>query len=132
MEHIARLFGSDAGFRSHIWLEGQRLDGNGFKAGDEYTQVWLPDKIICIAGHVDHFTAANGDPAKVYHRKVNKQGDNPAIRLEGKRVQKLFGEKFLNVRATFGDGRIVIEGHDPVYAQSIPQGVRTESVAEAA
>lgn len=132
MEHVARLFGSDAGFRSHIWLEGQRLEAVGFNAGQEYTQVWLSDKIICIAGKIDHFTAANGDTAKLFHRKVNKQGDNPAIRIEGKRVQKLFGEKFLNVRATFVEGRIVIEGNDPVYVQSIPQSVQTEPIAEAA
>jgi hypothetical protein len=50
MEYITKLFGSDAGFRSHIWLEGKRLIDAGFKPGDTYTQVWLPDRIICKLG----------------------------------------------------------------------------------
>jgi hypothetical protein len=63
---------------------------------------------------------------------VNQQGTNPAIRLEGKRVQKLFGEKFLSVKATFTDNQIVIEGHEPVYVRSVLQNVQVEDEKVAA
>jgi hypothetical protein len=123
VEHVMTLFGSDAGFRSTIWLEGKRVLDAGFKPGEEYTQFWFHDKIVCVSSGTP-YTAS----VKAYDRKVSKQGKNPAIRIEGKRVQELFGEKFLNVKATFEPGKITIEGNDPLYVRSIPGTVQTEEV----
>jgi hypothetical protein len=115
MEHITKLFGSDAGYRSNIWLEGQRLSDHGFHAGELYTQVWMPDRIVCLRGEHPGASMPDGTkPDKVYIRVVNKQGKNPAIRLEGKRIQDMFGRKFMCVKATFSDGRIVIEGYNAI------------------
>lgn len=111
MNHTAKLFSSSVGYRSLLWLEGKRLADAGFTPGAQYTQTWMGDRIICALTGVAPDIDAVG---KVYTRKVNVNKGNPVIRIEGMALQKLFGEKFQTVEATFERGMIVIVGKDAV------------------
>lgn len=121
-EHTTKLFGSDQGERSHVWLEGAKVDQAGFKIGDTYHQLWRKDKSALVLCK-EH--GATTDEVKVFTRKVNKQGTNPAIRMEGKRVQEFFAG-FTTVKATFEDGVITLVGHDRL--GNIPQAAHVDAV----
>lgn len=109
---ITKLFGSPSGFRSMLWLEGKRLVDAGFLPGTTYTQVWLPDRIVCM---IPGTLTIDVEGAKVLTRKVNTHAKkNPAIRIEGVKLQKLFGEKFTDVEVTYDAGVITIMGKTPV------------------
>lgn len=111
-KHIASLFSSPVGYRSLLWLEGKRLADAGFLPGVQYTQTWMSDRIIfALAGTPEPQVTTI---TKTYTRKVNVNKGNPVIRIEGVALQKLFGEKFSTVEATFERGMIVIVGKDAV------------------
>ena len=99
---ITSLFGP----HKILWLEGSRLTQSGFLVGTQYKQVWCSDRIICV---IDPSMAAPGE--KTIDRKVNKQGQNPAIRIEGNKIAALFA-KFKNLKVTYAAGCIEITGNE--------------------
>lgn len=113
-EHIAKLFNAEAGPRAMLWLEGKRLEEAGFVPGDTYTQVWLEDSIVFVACGG---SAPAAQPLRSFTRKVNNQGGNPALRVEGKPLQALF-DGFESVKVTYAlNGTITVKGHERVQEQ---------------
>lgn len=110
-EQITALFGSN----NILWLEGKRLTNAGFMPNDEYRQIWITSgdrRIICALGE---FTTESGENFTLVRRKVNRQGNNSAIRIEGARVKEFFaGYKALKV--TYEAGLITIRGHEKIDA----------------
>jgi hypothetical protein len=129
-EQIVKLFGSSAGERSNFWIEGQRLLEAGFNPGAQYTQIWSPDRLTFVTGaaHVTSLLAS-----KTYARKVNTQGQHPAIRVEGVKLKALFGA-FKTVKVTYENERITVVGHERADEASVPVGVvaHAEPMKEAA
>jgi hypothetical protein len=130
-EQIVKLFGSSAGERSNFWIEGQRLLEAGFNPGAQYTQIWSPDRLTFVTGTAE--TGARLTTSKTYGRKVNTQGNHPAIRVEGVKLKALFGA-FKTVKVTYENERITVVGHERADEASVPVGVVThaEPLKEAA
>lgn len=130
--HVSKLFKSNFGPASNLWLEGQRLVDAGFPVGTEYSQFWYKDRLVLSTAIVDETIDVTA-VKKTVRKKVLQSGGNANIRIEGKRVVDTF-PGCVEVSIEYTPGKITITGHSPqgIPDSAIPQGVHRHSESVAA